>query len=217
VGDDRRDAIVVAVDGEQLVADAPIRLCRHELTGIAAVRKAQPDRKMPSRSSPRGLGGGTVPGSGTAFYATALVLLPTLSFVGVATFARVLQSGIEDLGYARRIALLRSYYFDRAPELRPYLLSVPAPQRLHVQGLWAGRSQRFVTVAGLVAVVTAVLAGSAVGLLAAVVSNHSLAAALIAGGFVGVAVLMLLMHVQQAAWLRGGMAPLIADDDPGVV
>jgi hypothetical protein len=69
----------------------------------------------------------------------------------------------------------------------------------------------------LVAVVTAVLAGSAVGLLAAVVSNHSLAAALIAGGFVGVAVLLLLMHVQRAAWLRGGMAPLIADDDPGVV
>jgi hypothetical protein len=33
--------------------------------------------------------------------------LPTLVFVGLATFNRVLQSGIEDLGYASRIARLR--------------------------------------------------------------------------------------------------------------
>jgi hypothetical protein len=49
------------------------------------------------------------------------VLLPTLSFVGFVTFERALQSGIEDYGYARRIALLRGYYFDNAPELAPYL------------------------------------------------------------------------------------------------
>jgi hypothetical protein len=68
---------------------------------------------------------------GTAFYAF-LVLLPTLAFVGLVTFERVLQSGAEDLGYARRIALLRGYYFDNAPELAPYLLSVPVSDRLRV-------------------------------------------------------------------------------------
>jgi hypothetical protein len=112
---------------------------------------------------------------GDAFYAFGLILLPTLTFIGLVTFARVLQSGIEDHGYARRIALLRGYYFDQAPELTPYLLSVPHQERLHVQGLWGGRWQKFRTVAGMVAVVTAVLAGSAIGLLAAVVSDHSLA------------------------------------------
>src|ERR1035438_9154918 len=60
---------------------------------------------------------------GTAFYGFGLVLLPTLAFTGLLTFERVLQSGIEDLGYARRIALLRGYYFDEAPELIPYLRS----------------------------------------------------------------------------------------------
>src|SRR5205814_6913908 len=60
---------------------------------------------------------------GTPFYAFGLVLLPTLAFIGLVTFERVLQSGIEDRGYARRIALLRAYYFDEAPELAPYLLS----------------------------------------------------------------------------------------------
>src|SRR3954467_2999863 len=43
---------------------------------------------------------------GTALYAFGLVLLPTLAFVGLVTFERVLQTGIEDQGYARRIALL---------------------------------------------------------------------------------------------------------------
>ena len=33
-------------------------------------------------------------------------LLPTLVFVGLVTFDRALQSGLEDYGYARRIALL---------------------------------------------------------------------------------------------------------------
>ncbi|MFZ0971022.1 MAG: hypothetical protein WAN22_02280 [Solirubrobacteraceae bacterium] len=41
----------------------------------------------------------------TAFYAFGLVLLPTLTFVGFVTFERALQSGIEDVGYARRIDL----------------------------------------------------------------------------------------------------------------
>jgi hypothetical protein len=106
--------------------------------------------------------------AGVAFYLFGLILLPALAFVGLATFHRVLQTGTEDLAYARRIAQLRDYYFDHAPELAGYLLdpaeSLPAP------GLGIGLWQQFVTVAGMVAVITAVLAGSAGGLLAAVAS-----------------------------------------------
>ena len=120
---------------------------------------------------------------GTAFYAFGLVLLPTLAFVGLVTFERALQSGIEDVGYARRIDLLRSYYFEEAPELTSYLMSVPRRERLRVLGLGEGRWQAFRSVAAMVAVITAVLAGSAIGLLAAVASEHSLAAALVAGAW----------------------------------
>ncbi len=140
---------------------------------------------------------------GTAFYAFGLVLLPTLAFIGLVTYERVLQSGIEDRGYARRIALLRGYYFGEAPELIPYLLSVPEAGRLEAQGLWGGRRQRYRTVPGMVAVITAVLAGSAVGLLAAVVADHSLVAAL--GGVVVGGALLALMRSQGSAppGLRG--------------
>src|ERR1700749_4265191 len=107
---------------------------------------------------------GTASRVGTAFYAFSLVLLPTLAFVGWATFERVVQSGVEDLGYARRIAILRGYYFQNAPELRPYLRSLPASERLGVQGLPTPRRwQGFRTVAGMVGVIPAVLPGSTSG------------------------------------------------------
>ena len=92
--------------------------------------------------------------TGVAFYMFGLILLPTLAFAGLATFHRVLQSGLEDLTYARRIAQLRDYYFDHAPELAGYLLN-PA-ERLPTPGLGIGLWQQFLTVAGMVAVITAV-------------------------------------------------------------
>jgi hypothetical protein len=137
---------------------------------------------------------------GRAFYAFALVLLPVLTFVGLVTFERTLQSGVEDHGYARRIARLRAYYFEHAPELESYLLSVPPDERLHMQGLFGGRMQRWRTIAGMLAVITAALAASAVGLVAAIASDHSLAAALIAGGVTFLVVVALLSRVQGAAW-----------------
>jgi hypothetical protein len=144
---------------------------------------------------------------GTAFYAFGLILLPTLTFVGFVTFERVMQSGFEDLDYARRIARLRGYYFDQAPELISYLMSVPGREPLHVLGLRAGRWQAFRTVAAMVAVITAVLAGSAIGLLTAVTSEHSLAAALVAGGVVALAALAAMMRLQESAWERATSGP----------
>jgi hypothetical protein len=150
---------------------------------------------------------------GTAFYAFGLILLPTLAFTGLVTFERALQSGIEDLHYARRIALLRDYYSDEAPELIPYLLSVPE-QHATTPGLGAGgRWQAYRTVASMVAVVTAVLAGSAVGLLTAIVSAHSLAAALAAGGTAAVATLTALIRRQGSVWNRFVSTPIITDQN----
>jgi hypothetical protein len=150
---------------------------------------------------------------GTAFYAFALIILPTLAFVGLVTFDRVLQSGIEDHSYARRIARLRGYYFEHAPELTEYLLSVPPADRLRLQGLRGGLWQGFLTVAGLVAVITAVLGGSAAGLLAALAAGHSLVAALVVGAVVASAALTWLMRYQHLAWKRVSTTSLFSDED----
>jgi hypothetical protein len=103
---------------------------------------------------------------GAAFYGFGLVLLPTLAFVGLVTFARALQSSIADTEYARRIEHLRGYYLENAPEIAPYLLGVPRAERLLMESIPGDRWQGYVTVAGMVAVITAVLTGSTAALAA---------------------------------------------------
>ena len=146
---------------------------------------------------------------GTAFYAFGLVLLPTLALVGFVTFERVLQSAMDDLGLARRIALLRTYYFDNAPELASYMVRVTPSERLRAQGVMAGSRQAFRTVAGMVGVVTAVLAGSAAALIAILVSDHSLPAAVISGAVVAIGVLVPLMRFQWVTLTRIASTALI--------
>lgn len=134
---------------------------------------------------------------GTAFYAFSLVILPTLVFVGALTFERVVQNGIEDFSYARRVAHLRAFYFDSAPEVGPYLMSVPPDERLHVQGIWGTRHQGFRTVAGMIAIITSVLAGTAAGLVAALATGHSIGAAIATGVVVAAFALVAMMRYQR--------------------
>jgi hypothetical protein len=138
----------------------------------------------------------------TAFFTFGLILLSTLAFVGFVTFDRVLQSGVEDLQYAQRITRLRAYYFDFAPELTPYLASVRPSRRLAMHGLHGGYTQVFRTVAGMIGVVTAVLTGSAAGLLGTIIAGHSAVAGFVTGVVVGVVVLVALMWFQYVTWGR---------------
>jgi hypothetical protein len=138
---------------------------------------------------------------GSAFYAFGLVLLPTLTFIGLVTFERTLQSGIEDHDYARRISRLRASYFAAAPQIATYMSPVTMQDRVSAHGLSSGRRQGYRTVAGMVAVITAVLASATASLLAGILSSHSLAAALVAGILVGLPTVVTLMAYQQRAWL----------------
>jgi hypothetical protein len=146
---------------------------------------------------------------GAAFYGFGLVLLPTLAFVGFVTFGRALQSSIEDSQYARRIALLRGYYFEHAPEVAAYMLSVPPAELLLMQRVPGDSWQGFRTVAGMVAVVTAVLAGSAAALAAILIFDHSLAAAVIAGTLVALPTLLAMIRHQNSTWERASVEPLM--------
>jgi len=149
---------------------------------------------------------------GTAFYAFGLVLLPTLTFVGLLTFQRAVQSGVEDYGYAVRIARLRAYYFDNAPEVTPYLASVPPDRRLAIQGLHGNGWPVFRTVAGMVGLICAGLAGSTAGL---AVASSSLAAALSGGVAIGLVVLTALMRYQDSVWDRAIRATLFEGQNRG--
>ncbi len=145
---------------------------------------------------------------GSAFYGFALVLLPTLAFVGFVTFERTLQSSIEDTEYARRIALLRDYYLGQAPEIAPYLVSAAPAELLLMQRVPGDRWQGYRTVAGMVAVVTAVLTGSIAAITAVLIFDHSLAAAVVSGIVLALPTMIALIRYQDATWERAAGAPL---------
>jgi hypothetical protein len=157
----------------------------------------------------------TASGISSAFYAFALILLPTLAFVGVVTFERALQSGVEDYRYARRIARLRGFYFENAPEVTPYLLTVPETERMRAQGLGGGRWQGLFTVAGMMCVIACVLCGATIGLAVAVAFDHNLALSLVAGGAVALVALAALMRIQRNAWRRAADEPVSFEETAG--
>jgi hypothetical protein len=111
-------------------------------------------------------------------------------------------------GYARRIERLRAFYLDHAPEVRAYVVQAPIDERFLVHGLLGGRWQGFRTVAGMVAVLSAGMAGSASGLLVALAFGHSLVATLAVGGLVFAAIAWVLMSYQRGAWERASTISL---------
>lgn len=120
---------------------------------------------------------------GAAFYAFALILLPVLAFVGVVTFLRLVQSSIEDIAYANRIALLRSFYLRVSPELEPYLVAVTEarPAQAPSPGAW----QLTLTAAGMVAVINSVVVAACAGLVLEAAGIYSLALPVAVGAVIG--------------------------------
>jgi hypothetical protein len=143
-------------------------------------------------------------GVGQAFYLFGLVLFPSLAFLGLVTFERVLQSGIEDLTYARGINRIRHLYHEHAPELQPYFILSAHDDDAGVMGNLAMRSgvwQIFLSTAGMIAVINSVIVGTFVGLLlsalhVAIPLNVSIGA--------GVAVFLVSVFLHQRyQWLQG--------------
>jgi hypothetical protein len=107
---------------------------------------------------------------GTAFFVFSLVVIPTLLFMGLITFERVLQAGSADIVYARGINRIRHLYLEYAPQMQPYfILSTYDDQEgtLGQEAMQTSWWQVFLSVAGMIAVINSVLAGGFVGLLLA--------------------------------------------------
>jgi len=164
---------------------------------------------------------------GEAFFVFSLVVMPTLLFMGLITFERVLQAGIEDLIYARGINRIRHLYIESAPQMEPYFIHWLHGDPyfiLHARGKGSGAieqkeltpwSQIFHNTATMVAVITSVLAGSFVGLLATALDLPVWAR--IFAGIVGfLAMLVYLQRVQRRQFRRlaGTMPALFPEGNP---
>jgi hypothetical protein len=123
---------------------------------------------------------------GAGFVAFALVLLPVVYFLGVATAVRLGQLNWEDAVWVQGMNRIRHAYLDLAPELEPYFVTSRYDDDLGViqssiaRHGWPPRTQAFVAVPGVVAVVDSVVAG-AVGGIAAIGLDVGTGAALAVG------------------------------------
>jgi hypothetical protein len=104
--------------------------------------------------------------------------------MGVVTFLRLVQSSIEDLAYAHRIGLLRSFYQHVvSPELAPYLVAVDGTRPTVQRGPSAW--QLTLTAAGMVAVVNSVVVAACSGLALEAAGVDGLAIPVAAGAAIG--------------------------------
>ncbi len=102
----------------------------------------------------------------TAFDVFGFVAFAGLFFVGLVTFARVLQVSLEEMIYAQAIARVRRYYVARVPEIAPYLMRSPMSDDVGnalTMGILPSRWQLALTQAGMVGVIDSVVAGGAGG------------------------------------------------------
>jgi hypothetical protein len=110
---------------------------------------------------------------GTAFFVFCLVVIPTLVFMVLITFERMLQAGSADFLFARGVNRIRHLYLEYAPQLQPYFMLSAHDDRgetLRNEEMSTSWVQVFFNMAGMIAVINSVLIGSFVGLLLAVFS-----------------------------------------------
>jgi hypothetical protein len=156
---------------------------------------------------------GQVSRLGATFYAFGLILLPALAFVGGVTFLRLVQSSIEDIAFAERIARLRAFYVALAPELEQYVLIVRGdreepghPVRRIPPSSW----QLTLTTAGMIGVVNSVVVAGGAGLVLRALGVASLPITIGFGAAIGAAALSL--HHRHHVRARDTYTPDAVDE-----
>ncbi len=111
---------------------------------------------------------GQTSGMSDAFFVFGLVLFPSLIFLGVITFERVLQTALEDWMYSVEIARIRHFYAELAPEMRRYFtepVNDDMPWILDNAITKGEVWQFFLTGSGMVGIINSILTGAFAGLL----------------------------------------------------
>ena len=106
---------------------------------------------------------------GDGFVAFALVLLPVVYFLGIATVVRLAQINFEDARWMQGMNRIRHAYLELAPELEPYFVTSRYDDRAGLLQSLVTRArptvvpQQFVSSPGVVATLDSVVAGAAAG------------------------------------------------------
>jgi hypothetical protein len=143
---------------------------------------------------------------GSSFWTFALILLPTVYFLGVVTLLHILQVSDEWRIYGQAMGRIRHYYVEIAPEMRPYFV-MPltddvwanlAAVGIRTRAWW----QRLLTAGTLIMTMDSIVAGAFVGLLVSIVQPLGPAVSVTCGVAGFVVSLILLYSVQRRMFSR---------------
>lgn len=144
---------------------------------------------------------------GEGFAVFAVLILPVVLFLGIATFVRLVEINHEDVRWVIGMNLLRHAYLEAAPELRPYFITGWHDDEAGIMATFGARAgpggfaHEFATTPGVVAVVDGVLAGVLAGTVATRL-GAAMPATLIAGLAVALLTVALLVYCQFRGVVR---------------
>ena len=139
---------------------------------------------------------------GTAFFVFALLLFPSLFFLGLVSLERAIQTTIEDNTCVRGINRIRHLYVEVVPQVQDYfILSTHDDPLIYMQAMNFRHAgwQLFLTAAGMIAVIDSILGGIFLGLLVSQLFGLPLVLCLTVGFL---AFLLLLAGLFRFLWTR---------------
>jgi hypothetical protein len=156
---------------------------------------------------------------GDTFNVFALTALPTLYVLGLFTFVRTVENGVEDLMMGRAINRIRHYYLEVAGEQARYFMLSGHDDAVGVirnMGVSLERRQQFFTTGTMIAVINSVVGGGAVAIAVGAFTGAPLGVCAGIGGVVAIGSLAWLLRMENRLYHEmGGFAEVLFPSPEG--
>jgi hypothetical protein len=142
---------------------------------------------------------------GAAFFVFALVLFPSLFFLGLVTFQRAFQIALADFIYTCGMNRIRYLYVELAPQVQDYFILSTHDDEASIMQDWEAQAiwwQAFVSTPGMIAVIDSILGGIFMGLLVYQLFSLSLLLCCTVGFVVFLGILAALYRYLLTTWRR---------------
>ncbi|TMC83761.1 MAG: hypothetical protein E6J06_08345 [Chloroflexi bacterium] len=140
---------------------------------------------------------------GETFFVFALAVLPVVFFLGLVTYYRVLQTGVEDVIYARAMSKIQRFYSEIDPVHADLFQDTSVDHvGLARLGMFALRWQQFLSAAAVVAIINSVVGGVFIALTVAYLLQPPSLVALGVGAGAAVLIALAFLRHQWATWMH---------------
>jgi hypothetical protein len=150
---------------------------------------------------------------GDTFNVFALTAMPTLYVLGIFTFVRTVENGVEDLMMGRAINRIRNYYLQTAGEEARYFMLSGHDDAIGVirnMGVSLERRQQFFTTGSMIAVINSVVGGAAVAIGIGAFSGAPLGVCAGVGGALAIVSLFWLLRIENRLYHElGGFSEVL--------